>query len=103
MAKKANTKRKKTKKAPLTCDHGGEGWPSFEALPPPKEKSWKCRDCGALGYRRARISAVKGSGQRPGRIVLYCCRVKGCKGVVIERTFGSGWQLSNGCAEHPVP
>jgi hypothetical protein len=33
---------------------------------------------------------------------MYKCRVKGCTNAVIERRFGKGWNLVNGCSEHPA-
>jgi hypothetical protein len=81
----------------MTCTHrDGDG---FNPLPPPLEGTYKCEDCGALAYRRFRPSH---RGARRGALRMYKCRVKGCTNAVIERRFGKGWNLVNGCSEHPA-
>ena len=81
------------------CEHGGEGWPLFEALPIPLDGMYKCSACTGIAYRLKRPSH---RGHRRGQLKLYKCREKGCTALVVERRFGKGWSLVNGCTRHPI-
>lgn len=85
---------------PNTCDHdGGKAW---DRLPVPNEHQCRCSLCGALGYTRSRSRGPRRKNARPPKVMAYSCRVKGCTNAVIERRYTTGFELANGCSEHPV-
>lgn len=77
----------------MSCEH------EWEALPVPNEGTYRCIHCGALGYIPKR---APGRRSKKTSVRLYRCRSRGCKNVVIKRGYGTGWNLQNACAEHPL-
>ncbi len=84
---------------PNECTHGdGEAW---IRLPVPNEHQCRCELCGALGYTRRRSRGPKRRQTKP-KVIAYSCRIKGCRNTVVERRYTTGFELANGCAEHPI-